>query len=127
MSRWLVLAAIFFLSAHCAWTKNSAPAADSLNISFKLSTHETWFAQDKVHHFMVSAFLTGLSYYACKQEFDFSEEKTSVASISFSLSLGIAKEVYDGVSGKGTPSFKDVIADVAGVAVGFAIIHFSSE
>lgn len=34
------------------------------------------------------------------------------------LTIGIAKEVYDKISGKGTPEWKDIIADIVGIALG---------
>lgn len=75
---------------------------------------------------MVSAFLTGFSYYAMKQEFAQTPATASVSAMSFSLSAGVAKEIYDAVSGKGMPSCKDIVADVAGVAVGFLLLNISS-
>lgn len=54
-------------------------------------------------------------------------QQATTVSVSLSLSIGLAKEVYDGVSGKGTPSFKDIIADAAGVAFGIIIISVSSR
>jgi len=41
-----------------------------------------------------------------------------VFSISFSAVAGIGKEIYDGVSKKGTPSWKDLIADGVGILLG---------
>lgn len=127
MSRWPVLVVIFFLFADYVGAKNAVPPADSLSISFNRARHDAWFSPDKAHHFMVSAFLTGLSYYTCKQEFGLSIEKTTMASITLPLTFGIVKEVYDGVSAKGTMSLKDLFADIAGIAVGFLIITVSSE
>lgn len=34
------------------------------------------------------------------------------------LSIGVAKEVYDKVSGKGTAEWKDIIADCIGIGLG---------
>ena len=107
--------------------QDSFISADSLNNKLVRSSNDQWFSQDKAHHFMVSAFLTGFSYYAFKQEFGLSHQQANTAALSLSLSIGIGKEIYDGASGKGTPSFKDFIADAAGVAVGLLILNLSSE
>jgi uncharacterized protein YfiM (DUF2279 family) len=45
----------------------------------------------------------------------------------FSFSLGLLKEVYDKVSKKGTASFKDITADVAGIGFGIALLSLSSD
>ena len=116
---------VFVLSGLCP-ANSAVVSADSINKNLKRSFHDQWFSQDKAHHFMVSAFLTGFSYYTFKQEFGHSEESTTIAAVSVSLSIGIGKEIYDGVSGKGTPSFKDIVADAAGVAVGILILNVSS-
>ncbi len=76
---------------------------------------------------MASAFLTGFSYYAVKQEFGQSQKTANVAAVSVSLSIGLAKEIYDGVSGTGHPSWKDFIIDAAGVACGIFILNVSSQ
>ena len=56
--------------------------------------HDRWFGQDKVHHFAVSAFLTGFGYYAAKSEMDFSNSQAKSFSIGFAISFGIVKEIY---------------------------------
>lgn len=37
------------------------------------------------------------------------------------LAIGVGKEVYDKVSGKGHPEWKDLLADVVGIVVGLSI------
>ena len=101
--------------------------SDSLTTRIASSFHDQMFAPDKGHHLMASAFLAGFSFYALRQEFDASESAANSGAIGLSLSIGIAKEIYDGVSGKGTPSFKDIIADAAGIAAAILILNLSSE
>jgi putative lipoprotein len=113
--------------AASGWAQSSPTAADSSSFSFNLSVHDHWFGQDKAHHFMASAFLTGFSYYMMKQEFDQTKETATLSAVSFSLSIGLAKEIYDRVSRKGTPSFKDIVADVTGIAVGVFILNITSN
>ena len=75
---------------------------------------------------MASAFLTGMSFYTMRQEFNASESASNGAAVGISLSIGIAKEIYDGASGKGTASFKDIIADAAGIAAAIFLLNISS-
>ena len=128
MRPWII---VLFILPTCtlgfAATPSLSLPADSLNQNIKRSLHDQWFSQDKAHHFMVSAFLTGFSYYAFKQEFGQSSESAATAAVSVSFSIGIGKEIYDGVSGKGTPSWKDIVADAAGVMFGILIVTVSSQ
>ena len=82
-----------------------------------------WLAKDKIDHFSVSAFLVGFGYYAARQEWGRSEPASRNAAIGFSLSVGLCKELYDGVSGRGTPSFGDVLADAVGIALAAVLIN----
>ena len=45
-----------------------------------------------------------------------------IVGASFSFSIGLGKELYDKKSGRGTASWKDVVADVVGIAVGLLIL-----
>jgi uncharacterized protein YfiM (DUF2279 family) len=40
--------------------------------------------------------------------------------IVVALSMGASKELYD-LTGRGSPSFKDILADIVGVAIGILI------
>ncbi len=127
MKRTIIFLFLLLVFSRSGWTEPTPPPADSVNVLLKRAMHDKWFGEDKAHHFMVSACLTGCSYYAFKQEFGLSQKKSNVAAIGVSFSIGIAKEVYDGVSGKGNPSLQDVVADVAGIALGILIFNVSSQ
>ena len=88
---------------------------------------DTWFAKDKADHLVTSAFLVGFGYYIIHKELDRSVMASQNITAGFSFSLGISKEIYDGVSQKGRPSYKDLIADLAGIALGYLAIHLSSR
>lgn len=96
---------------------------DSLNTA---RNPDRWLAADKAHHFTSSAVLTGLSYYAARQEAGWTHEQATRTAIGFSISIGIGKEVHDKYN-QGVPSFKDVFADVLGVAAGLLIIQATTE
>ncbi len=84
--------------------------------------HDSWFAKDKIDHFTTSALLTGFSYYFAYKECSFSEEHSKYSAVSFSITTGALKEIYDKVSGKGTPSWKDFAADILGTGLCYLII-----
>jgi len=86
------------------------------------SESDRWFGRDKANHFAVSAVLVGFGYYATHEELDYGDWPARNSAIGFSLTLGIFKEVYDWMSRKGQPSFKDIVADIAGIGVGFVMI-----
>lgn len=86
--------------------------------SFRISLSDSWFGKDKADHFLVSAFLMAGSYYFFKEEQNISNNKSICYSISFAFSLGIAKEIKDGLSLGNSASVKDVVVDVLGIALG---------
>jgi len=119
---------IFFLLILCSsGLMAHTVVSDSAVAGVTRSVHDKMFAPDKGHHFMVSAFLAGFSYYAFRQEAGVSQSSSNTAAATLTLSIGLAKEIYDGVSKKGTPSLKDFVADAAGIAAAMLILNLSSE
>ncbi len=94
---------------------------DSLYLSSPVIV-DRWFGPDKADHFLTSTVLTGLGYYAARKELNLSSSASQQSAVVFSLSLGSLKEIYDGLSGTGTASWKDLIADIAGTGLGLIII-----
>jgi putative lipoprotein len=86
------------------------------------SGRDLWLAKDKADHLICSAFLTGLGYYASRQEMNRSHDSARSLGLGFSFTLGIAKEVYDRSGKKGHLSWKDLAADLLGCAVGWTLI-----
>lgn len=64
--------------------------------------------KDKWEHYAVALTLTCL--------FDIFLQTWLAAIVVLAISIG--KEVYDKVSGKGTPDWYDLLADVLGIAIG---------
>jgi putative lipoprotein len=83
---------------------------------------DKWFAKDKADHLIVSAFLTGMGYYAAQKEFEFNHRQSKTFAVGFSISLGLLKETYDGLYKKTKFSFKDLVADLAGIGLALIII-----
>jgi uncharacterized protein YfiM (DUF2279 family) len=116
---WMILAFFLFFAQIQAETIH----ADSLTHSIKRSFHDKMFAVDKGHHFAASAMIVGLSFYSLHQEMNISRPLSTQASIGVAFSVGAAKEIYDGLSGKGSASFLDLAADVAGIALAALLLN----
>lgn len=77
---------------------------------------DRWWARDKALHFGVSGALAAGGYGAGAIVFD-ERWQRATSGAALALSLGIAKEVYDEID-YGGASYKDMVFDVAGTAVG---------
>ncbi|MDZ7373262.1 MAG: VanZ family protein [candidate division KSB1 bacterium] len=82
---------------------------------------DTWLGADKGAHFTASAFLAAFSYYFARRERDWRNRPSQEFALSVSLLAGIAKEMWDWLGRRGQPSWKDLTADVAGIALGIAL------
>jgi uncharacterized protein YfiM (DUF2279 family) len=111
---------LFFLFSTC--TLAIEQPADSLAKTFVI--RDIYIAKDKADHLLSSIFLTGFGYYAARKELHKSEPASLNMAIGFSFSMGIAKEVYDSHWKRGQASYKDLLADLLGTAVGFAMIKY---
>jgi len=82
--------------------------------------HDPWLSQDKFLHFSVSAAITGFSYYSGARTFDLELGTAKTVSVSLTALIGISKELYDHKR-KGQFSWKDLLWDGAGIAVGYLL------
>jgi uncharacterized protein YfiM (DUF2279 family) len=112
---------VFFL--FFAQLKAETVGPDSLTWSLKSSSHDRLFGVDKGHHFAVSAMIVGLAFFSFRQEMNSSRAFAANASIGVAFSFGAAKEVYDGLSGKGNASALDLAADIAGIALAALLLN----
>jgi uncharacterized protein YfiM (DUF2279 family) len=87
----------------------------------KLS-HDLWLGKDKFDHALASAGLTAAQFYVLHQEFEVNDSRSRQIAAGSTLVIGIAKEIYDKVSRRGTPSWKDLFADFIGVALAVGIM-----
>jgi uncharacterized protein YfiM (DUF2279 family) len=87
----------------------------------KLS-RDLWLGKDKLDHALASAGLAAAQFYVLHEELDLSGSRSRQIAAGSTLAIGIAKEIYDKVSRRGTPSWKDLLADFAGVALAVAIM-----
>jgi putative lipoprotein len=82
---------------------------------------DKWWAKDKLQHLGISAFLSGVSYDISRRFYRNTEESSIYISASFTLAAGLGKEFYDLRSPGGRFSFKDLAADLTGIALGLLI------
>lgn len=115
------LLALLSSNAAFAQTQNNV-AADTSATTLKPLAHDTWISKDKADHALASAFLVGAQYYVAHRELERSHEQSMSLAIGSTLVIGLGKEIYDHVTRKGTPSVKDVVADVLGIAVAAALL-----
>ncbi|MDZ7262968.1 MAG: VanZ family protein [candidate division KSB1 bacterium] len=94
--------------------------ATRVKVAFTWS--DSWFSRDKMHHFLSSAFLTTTGYYFFREENHWRNERAHQGGVVFSISLGLLKEIRDGASPGRAFSWKDLIADCAGTALGLALV-----
>lgn len=97
-------------------------AADSSTTVRQSHAKDAWIGKDKADHALASAFLTGAQYYLVHRELERSHQQSLSLALSSTFVLGLGKEIYDHVSRSGTPSLKDVVADVLGIAVAAALL-----
>ncbi|HPG39366.1 MAG TPA: hypothetical protein PLP19_01130 [bacterium] len=116
---------IFSVCLPAAETGNIS--ADSLAERRNITSQDRWIAKDKVHHLAASAFLTGFGYYAANKEMQFSCKAAQNFSVTFSFSFGLLKECYDGTYGKSAPSYKDIVADLAGIGIGLMLLKVETN
>lgn len=81
---------------------------------------DRWFSADKAKHFFVSAFVQSASFSALRAA-DVSRDASLAGATIVSSTLAIAKELADARRG-GSPSFKDLAWDAAGMAAVSALL-----
>lgn len=96
--------------------------ADTSSAALKPFAQDQWINKDKADHMLASAFLVGAQYYIAHRELERSHEQSMSIAIGSTLVIGLGKEIYDHVSRKGTPSVKDMVADVLGIGVAAALL-----
>lgn len=78
---------------------------------------------DKVQHFMASLISTVFVYKFSEVRLHMKRSHCKQAAVGFSLSVGIFKEIRDSRQPKNVFSWRDLLADVAGIGVGLVLIN----
>lgn len=79
---------------------------------------DRWLGPDKVLHFVASFVITSAAYAVARESWEWDHTRAQRFGATAGLLAGVAKEAWDGLSGTGDPSGKDLIWDLAGVGFG---------
>jgi len=79
---------------------------------------DSWLAVDKYRHLLVSAMVVGLVADVLRVEGRQPRVRAAWFSVGVSLSLGVGKELYDRSHPGHVASWRDLAADLAGIALG---------
>lgn len=99
----------------------SATAAASDTTGPGQGADDAWWGRDKALHFGVSGVLAATGYATSSLWFDEAWQRASLGA-AFALTLGLTKELVD-LAGYGQPSYKDMLFNVAGTALGVTLAY----
>jgi uncharacterized protein YfiM (DUF2279 family) len=93
----------------------------------RVSRHQEpdrWFAMDKFWHFSASFVTVGAAYQFSTDRVRLSPPWPTTVALGGTVTLGVSKELYDLAGPSRHFSWKDLVADAAGICAGyFAFIH----
>ena len=119
---WCIFAGLLLQAGSIYGQINKPAAPDSSGLAPKKSPHDDWLGKDKFDHAIVSAGMVAAEFYFLHQELDVNTARSRQIAAGSALAAGLAKEIYDQVSRRGTPSWKDLLADVVGVGVAVILV-----
>ena len=123
MNYWIgfvLFAGLFFPLGGANAQESTQLRADSVEVLKKNPNRDDWLGKDKFDHAMVSAGLVAAQFYFFQAEQNWERQDSRQMAVTSTFAIGVAKEIYDGLSGRGTPSWKDLLADIAGIALAVA-------
>ena len=88
----------------------------------KVIHNDPWIAYDKFLHFSVSASIVLSTQYTFEQKMNYKTPDAIFFSVFISSISGIFKEVWDKRRPNGFFSKRDIVANIAGIALGVFII-----
>ena len=101
---------------------STASSKDLDNMKNKAERVDKWFAIDKLQHFSYSCLVSlGCQYVLVNKQNNTEEESLPISS-ALSFSAGLMKELDDNRRENGFFSWKDMVANAAGIAVAAVII-----
>jgi uncharacterized protein YfiM (DUF2279 family) len=84
---------------------------------------DSWFAPDKVKHFLMGAFVQSVAYSAVRAA-GASHTASLAAASGVTAGVSVAKELWDAHAG-GTPSARDLVWDAAGAGAATLLLQRS--
>ncbi len=88
---------------------------------------DSWNSPDKGQHLLGSMMLTIATAKSLQRFYDYDDRQAQVSAMTFTLSVGIGKEVLDYFRPGHVSSYKDLLADCLGVLLGQAILQMDSH
>lgn len=89
-----------------------------------LSEPDHWLALDKFWHLSASLVTVGAGYHLCANRLDWQSPAPTCAALAGTFTLGLGKELLDRAGPRKHFSYRDLIADAAGIGLGYLIfIH----
>ena len=101
-------------------TVHPASSPDSL---FTPKKYDRFLAPDKAKHFTASLISTVFFYKLFEDGLNLNEREGKIYSLSVTIGLGLSKEFYDRSRPNNYFSWKDLLADIAGIAAGFILVN----
>ncbi len=95
---------------------------DSGDVNRFSKNKDSFFASDKVQHFMVSLMST-VFFSKLLQKAGNEKSDARIAGGGISFALGLGKEFRDSTRKNNHFSWKDLAADVAGIAIGLVLVN----
>jgi uncharacterized protein YfiM (DUF2279 family) len=127
---------IFYLALSWLLTLSSANAlnnkfiaSDSMAVLSKVDLpynpgkFDKMLAVDKAKHFTASLISTVFFYKIVESGLNADRQEGKIYSFSLTIGLGFSKEIYDKSCPGNYFSWKDLLADAVGIAVGFILIN----
>ena len=84
---------------------------------------DDWFGPDKLLHFLGGLFVTSVGYTFAATALDWDHERARAFGVGAGVVASIGKEAWDGLSGRGDPSGKDLFWDGIGIGLGVVLVN----
>jgi len=120
--RFLLVLILLSLFDNNTFAGDKTPTASPDSLNKKLAIRDNWLAEDKAFHLASSAFITAGGFYFLHQEQDVERDKSLLISAGVSLAFGVGKEIYDRGKPNHAASWKDLVANVAGIGLSLLIL-----
>jgi uncharacterized protein YfiM (DUF2279 family) len=98
------------------------PETSQKKDSLSVVSSSKWFAPDKGRHLVGSMISTVFIGKLSQQRFDQSMDNARVWGAGMTLSLGVAKEIFDSQSQGNWFDFKDLAVNMVGIAIGILLL-----
>jgi len=105
---------------------NVSAFGGDIQIEAREKISDPWFGLDKLKHLSSSFMMTTTGYYFQNRVASVSKEQALATSGIFTVSLGFGKECRDNRKPKGFFSYRDLIADIAGIVLATVFIRVAT-